>query len=85
MSVSFFWWWIDPGGCRQFFRRWALAFEAAGVGGKGHVQGLLARRDEFIGEAMVNAVRCHVGNAAVAVLVVVPVKEGLAMSAGVLD
>ena len=42
--------------------RWAATFESVGVGSKGHVQGGLTRRDELVGEAIVNAVRCHVGN-----------------------
>jgi hypothetical protein len=74
-------WRVDPRGGRQPGRLWALAFEAAGVGGKGGVQGSLARFDELMSEAIVDVVGCHVGNAAMAVLIVVPSEEGLAVGA----
>ena len=78
-------WWVDPGGGWQFCGRRPLAFEAVGVFPKRDIQTGLTGRYQVHRQTMVNAVSRHVCNATVAVLVVVPGKEGLAMSACVFD
>lgn len=45
---------------------------------KGYIQTALTDRYQVLRQTIVNAVGCHVGNAAVAVRVVVPGEEGLA-------
>ena len=52
---------------------------------KGAVKGLLAHQEHGLGMAAVNAVRGHVGDAAVTMLGVVPGEEYLAIGTGILD
>ena len=78
-------WWIDPHGARQSGRLRDSALEALRVDQESVVEGLSALLEERLGMAVVNAVRSHEADAGVAVGVVVPLEELLAVGTRMLD
>ena len=77
--------WIDPGRGGQRRRLRHAALEPQGLGGVGKRQGLGALSLQGLGGAVMDGVRAHQADAAVAVLVVVPVEEALTVRASVLE
>src|SRR6202158_1399030 len=78
-------WWVDPSGGGRCGRLWGDALEADGMGSKCGIEGDGALLGERRGGAVVDGGRSHQADTAVAMFVVVPVEEVLAVSAGVLD
>ena len=76
---------VDPRGGRQLGGNWWLVHEPFGVLLVGGVEHLGAGAVELLGVSVVDCGRCHQAYPGVAVLVVVPVEERPAVSAGVVD
>ena len=78
-------WWVDPSGGGQCGRLRGNALEADGMGSERGIEGDGALLGERRSGAVVDGGRSHQADTAVAMFVVVPVEEVLAVSAGVLD
>src|SRR6202162_4117303 len=75
-------WWVDPSGGGQCGRLWGDALEADGMGSERGIEGDGALLGERRSGAVVDGGRSHQADTAVAMFVVVPVEEVLAVSAG---
>ena len=76
--------WVDPNSGGRWRRRGRACRKALGMGGMRGGEDASSRGHALIGEAVVDVVRSQQADAAVAVLAVVPVKEGTAVGATVL-
>ena len=66
-------------------RGWKFINEPVGVGGMGGEQSLMACELDGLGEAVMNAVRGVKADSRMMMMVVIPVEEGLAEAARVVD
>ena len=73
---------VAPDRFRGAVRLGAFALEAGGVGLIGDVQRLCISFEDLVGAALVDVLQLRVGDARVAVRVVVPTKEGPAVGPG---
>ena len=78
-------WRIDPNGGGQTGRLGAFPFESLGVGEESGLQGLGAFAVHRVGQTEVDGSRGHEGDTRVAMALVVPPEEPLAMAAGILN
>jgi hypothetical protein len=83
-GVAFRRWWIDPGGGRFCRRNRRLVDEALRVVAERLIERELASGVDGIGLAVVYLVRSHQTDAAMVVILVVPIEEVAAEASGVL-